>query len=465
MSKHEIQVRQKTDIVLAKSSKLMGLTNKILANRKSLAVAIKQSILERRPDLVKVVEKLWGESASRLSVYLLGTAGDWVNDVDWLEEKGDHFIFSNSNYIIKDDTGFETSPSFYELKLLKHEITPEQVKSSYKPVFIAYAACVGVISIPSAIGCLSACSKTDYETKSAWEMLFSYGAIDECWIDSEDGWMYEHDLEDMIYFYGLAGNKNAEWSHNLIWEIMNTKQEYSGKKWAVSMMIRNPSIPQELKEEWFSHRTDIPCSTTHRGTEDFECMQRIAFAEDKTKPWSTEFIREHRWELVINELCSNEAVPWTKSLIEEYIHQVNFHRLSRNKSVVWDEELLETLDDPDWEWNICDVTSTHQLPTGDAFVKKYFDHYVAASGDKTLKDGIWEAACSDYSGVSLEYLEQLCSQCEFDDEDDEDDEGRVWWVAALRSFPNTYSLKDLTFDEVNEIITHVRGYGLALKDV
>ena len=462
MNKHEIQVRQKTDIVLAKSSKLMGLTNKILASRKSLAVAIKQGILERRPDLVKVVEKLWGESASRLSVYLLGTAGDWVNDVDWIEEKGGHFIFSNPNYIIKDDTGFETHVSFSDLKLLKHEITPEQVKSSCKPVFTAYAACVGVISIPYAIGILSAGSKEDYQTKRAWEMLFSYGAIDAHWIDSDDGWMYEHDLEDMIYFYGLVSNKNAEWSHNLIWEIMNTKQEYSGKKWAVSMMIRNPSIPQELKEKWFSHMADIPCSTTHRGTEDFEYMQRIAFAEDKTKPWSSEFIREHRWELAMNELCSNEAVTWTKELIEEHRDYVNFHRLSRNKSVVWDEELLATLDDPEWEWDICDVTSTHQLPTGDAFVKKYFDHYVAASGDETLKDGIWEAACSDYSGVSLEYLEQLCSQCEFDDEDDE---GRVWWVAALRSFPNTYSLKDLTFDEVNEIVTHVRGYGLALRNV
>ncbi|MFV8438486.1 hypothetical protein [Vibrio owensii] len=168
---------------------------------------------------------------------------------------------------------------------------------------------------------------------------------------------------------------------------------------------------------------------------------------------------------MINELCSTEAVPWTKPLIEEYIHHVNFYSLSSNKSVVWDEELLETLDDPDWKWNIGKVTSTHQIPTGDAFVKKYFDCYVAASVDETFKDGVWEVACSEYSGVSLEYLEQLCSQCEFDDEDELDDEGRVWWVAALRSFPNTYSLKDLTFDEVNEIITHVRGYGLALKDV
>ncbi|MGI2091648.1 hypothetical protein ACRN96_03305 [Shewanella oncorhynchi] len=462
MNKHEIQVRQKTDIVLEKSSKLMGLTNKILANRNPVAVAIKQGILECRPDLVKVVEKLWGYSASPLyvsylSVYLLGTAGDWVNDVDWIEEEGDRFIFRNPNYIIKDDTGFETCPSFGELKLLKHEITPEQVKSYYKPVFIAYAACVGVISMPSAVGWLSTFSKEDYETKSAWEMLFSYGAIDECWIDSEDGWMYENDLEDMIYFYGLAANRNAEWSHNLIWEIMNTEQEYSGKQWAVSKMISNPSIPQELKEKWFSHMSDIPCSTTSSGTADYEYMQRIAFAEDKTKPWSPEFIREHRWELVINELCSNEAVSWTKSLIEEYIDVVNFYRLSSNKSVVWDKELLETLDDPEWEWNIPKVTSTHQLST-DAFIKKYFDCYVATGVDETFKDGIWEAACSEYSGVSLEYLEQLCSQCEFDDE------ARVWWVAALRSFPNTYSLKDLTFDEVNEIITHVRGYGLALKD-
>ncbi|GAB7230637.1 hypothetical protein VrSk94_43320 [Vibrio rotiferianus] len=474
MNKHEIQVRQKTDIVLAKSSKLMGLTNKILANRKSVAVAIKQGIIERRPDLVHLFTKLHaqdtneGESGrvSTLSAYLAKAAEDWVNFVDWQEEGVHELMFDNPKFIIKDETYFDRLFLFRSILELNHEVTEDQALKHRSPLFTAWAACKGIISVAQAFGALTSHTQNGHYVNRAWKLLFRHAAVHEYFIDSDDGWMFEHNLQEYIAYDSLASNKNAEWSHNLVWEVVNATQDYSGKKWTIHRLISNPSISDDLKEAFFSHMDEIPCSTVTSKVATYDYLKRIAFAEKTDQPWSPEFIRKHRWELAMNELSSNEAVPWSKELIEEYMYDVNFHRLATNKGVIWDNELIETLTDPVWDWDINKVINYHNLGLGEQFIRDNMDTFIKKSLYETYEYAVSDIAGADYSGVSVEFLEELVSKGTFDDEvEGSCDVSHIWWVAAIGSFQITYSLKDLTFDEVNEIVTHVRGYGLALKDV
>ncbi|ELA8153063.1 hypothetical protein [Vibrio parahaemolyticus] len=135
-------------------------------------------------------------------------------------------------------------------------------------------------------------------------------------------------------------------------------------------------------------------------------------------------------------------------------------------SYVWDEELKATLGQEGWDWKLADAISTEGLSTGDNFLKEHLDLIVASKEEDTIKEVLWNIGCCEHSKVSVEYFQELLDQSSFEDEEDPECEKiRHWYACAAGSFKHTYPLKDLAFDEVNEIVRHVRGYGLALKDV
>ncbi len=135
-------------------------------------------------------------------------------------------------------------------------------------------------------------------------------------------------------------------------------------------------------------------------------------------------------------------------------------------SYVWDEELKATLGQEGQDWKLADAISTEGLSTGDNFLKEHLDLIVASKEEDTIKEVLWNIGCCEHSKVSVEYFQELLDQSSFEDEEDPECEKiRHWYACAAGSFKHTYPLKDLAFDKVNEIVRHVRGYGLALKDV
>ncbi|EGR1547588.1 hypothetical protein BBM25_10990 [Vibrio parahaemolyticus] len=455
MNKHEIQVRQKTDIVLAKSSKLKGLTNKILANRKSMAVAIKQGILERRPDLVKVVEKLHnipkhdGLTNDLLQTYLASGAGSWVNLVDWEEEGAGSDAVKNPAYIIKDASCLGGIHVAYEkLPNQKFEMDYEQVVDTKSPVATALAMVHDVISFVGGVNLLEQIEDlgtySSYDIKSAWEMVSKHCKIPLAMLRADDY------VKENVQYCRLHSNQNLDWDLAYVTHVLHA----SDHRWTAWALVENPAIPENVKDEVFSDYVL------------YKNIKKVRIAKDESLPWSKDFIFENLDDIDINELCSNKAVPWNADLIQSLRYSVDWHRLSNNKGIVWDEELKATLGQDGWDWKLADAISTEGLSTGDSFLREHLDLIVASKEENTIKEVLWNIGCGEHSKVSVEYFQELLDQSSFEDEEDPECEKNLhWYACAAGSFKHTYPLKDLTFDEVNEIVTHVRGYGLALKDV
>ncbi|HFI9804485.1 TPA: hypothetical protein ACGSUT_004584 [Vibrio parahaemolyticus] len=463
MSKHEIQVRQNTDIVLAKSSKLMGLTNKVLANRKSLAVAIKQGILERRPDLVKVVEKLHnipkhdGLTNDLLQAYLASGAGSWVNLVDWEEEGAGSDAVTNPAYIIKDASFLDDIHCDYEkLPNQKFEMDYEQVVETKSPMATALAMVHDVISFVGGVNLLEQIEDlgtySSYDIKRAWKIVSKHCKIPLAMLRVHDY------VKENVQYCSLHSNQNLDWDLAYVTHVLHIGREHGGK-WLADYLVSNPAIPENVKDEVFSDYEFPYCR-------DYKYIKKERMAKDESLPWSKDFIFENLDDIDINGLCSNKTVPWNADLIQSLRYSVNWHRLSNNKGIVWDEELKATLGQEGWDWKLADAISIEGLSTGDNFLKEHLDLIVASKEENTIKEVLWNIGCGEHSKVSVEYFQELLDQSSFEDEEDPECEKiRHWYACAMGSFKHTYPLKDLTFDEVNEIITHVRGYGLALKDV
>ncbi|EGQ8102980.1 hypothetical protein I7096_000214 [Vibrio parahaemolyticus] len=462
MSKHEIQVRQNTDIVLAKSSKLMGLTNKVLANRKSLAVAIKQGILERRPDLVKVVEKLHnipkhdGLTNDLLQTYLASGAGSWVNLVDWEEEGAGSDAMENPAYIIKDASFLDDIHFAYEkLPNQKFEMDYEQVVETKSPMATALAMVHDVISFVGGVNLLEQIEDlgtySSYDIERAWKIVSKHCKIPLAMLRAHDY------VKENVQYCSLHSNQNLDWDLAYVTHVLHIGREHGGK-WLADYLVSNPAIPENVKDEVFSDYEFPYCR-------DYKYIKKERMAKDESLPWSKDFIFENLDDIDINELCSNKTVPWNADLIQSLRYSVNWHRLSNNKGIVWDEELKATLGQEGWDWELADAISIEGLSTGDSFLKEHLDLIIASKEENTIKEVLWNIGCSEHSKVSVEYFQELLDQSSFDDEEDPECEKiRHWYACAAGSFKHTYPLKDLAFDEVNEIVRHVRGYGLALKE-
>jgi len=382
MNKHEIQVRQKTDVVLAKSSKLMGLTNKILANRKSLAVAIKQSMWEKHPEMFEAM--MFMKKHDILGKYVAMQKNDWlielfhkVCDIDEFTKSGiwDHFnyfcrsTFSENKMVVENrdllwENWEELVPSFAIRKGAKvdKEMFYRLLEDEGDEVFTHYYLDKMEFD-------------WDLETMLKYKDRFSYGTCGSVYSAFE--WSVEfyeavkHKDADMILRLSMDGILSYELmehlKHDLYWGAISGNSEMV---WTPQMIntfghlidadsfnqAREQQVYNELEFDYISKPMYMGTHYTHKLKEMPKAWELVnwdavnqsperwswtALSLNRTFKWSPQieslFDIYGRWDF----LSSNPQVPWNEpDFMRKFSHKLDRQELSRNEEFKWTKEYL-----------------------------------------------------------------------------------------------------------------------------
>ncbi|PSU19328.1 hypothetical protein CTM97_20415 [Photobacterium phosphoreum] len=379
MNKHEIQVRQKTDIVLAKSSKLMGLTNKILANRKSVAVAIKQVIWEKHPEMFEAM--MFMEKHNVLEQYVSMQQNDWL--IELLHKCG------NINEVIKDDiyhyfplcrSTFSKNKMVVENRDLLWEhwdkLSPYFAVSKGakvdKEMFYRLLEDDEKVFESHYIDRME--FDWDLETLLKYKDRFNYGSYGSVYSAFE--WSVEfyeavkHKDVDMIQSLSMVGNLSYELmeylKHDLDWENVSSNEEI---EWTPQMinafghLIDADDINRVRYYHMYRRKRDYIPKSIYKGTHYAHKFKEIPFPWELVN-WEAVAQTPERWfwrALSINctfkwspkieslfdiygdwnLLSSNPQVPWNEpNFMRKFSHKLNRNELSKSESFKWTKEYL-----------------------------------------------------------------------------------------------------------------------------
>lgn len=380
MNKYEIQVCQKTDIVLAKSSKLMGLTNKILANRKSVAVAIKQGIWEKHPDMFEAM--MFMKNHNILDDYVAMQKNDWLIDLFYkvagIEEvtKSDtyHYLplsmttFSENKMVVENrdllwEHWYELEPYFAisgGAKVDKEMFY--RLLEDGEPVFEDYY--IDLMEFD-----------WDLETLLKYKDRFNYGSYESVYYAfewpvefyevvkhknanmikplSEDGILsYElmehlkHDLD----WKAVSNNWKIEWTPQMINAFGHLIDadgiNHSRERHMYYEPVRD-YIPKPMyKGTRYAHKfTEMPMPwelvNWEAVTQNPERWSWTALSMNRTFKWSPQI--ESLFDIYGDwfYLSSNPQVPWNEpDFMRKFSHKLNRLKLSQNESFKWTKEYL-----------------------------------------------------------------------------------------------------------------------------
>ncbi|AXY03069.1 hypothetical protein D1115_19265 [Vibrio alfacsensis] len=386
MSKHEIQVRQKTDIVLAKSSKLMGLTNKILANRKSVAVAIKQGIWEKYPEMFEAM--MFMENHDILGHYVAMQKNDWLIDlfhkVGDIEEvtKGDtyHYFplsmttFSENKMVVENrDLLWEHWDKLSPYHALRKGAKVDKemfyrLLDDGEPVFEDYYLDLMEFD-------------WDLQTLLKYKDRFSYKTYGSVYYAFE--WSVEfyeavkHKDANIIKYLSENGILSYELmehlKHDLDWEAVskNTKMEWTPQMINAFGHLIDADGINEARERhmYYEPVREYISKPMYKGTHYAHKFKEIPMPWELVD-WEAVTQNPERWSW--KALSMNCTFKWSSQIESLFDTYGNWHFLSSNSQVPWNE--------PNFMRKFSHKLDRNQLSQSESF--KWTNEYILAHLDK-----------------------------------------------------------------------------------